>query len=154
MGEGFGQSGMVFCCVVVPTHIQVNQTGGNRFDLTGYRLNRSGPVSVWADTKPAQIQNSNLNLKNKKFLKILQGATNLMVSNFLKIRPFSIVCGHMKLNQKRKRKKWAGPLRPTSKPSEFLVETPVTGQTGPVNRSVSRPEPVEHAILNLTGFNQ
>ena len=43
-----------------------------------------GPVSIWADIKPAQIQNSNLNSKNKKFLKILQGATNIMVSNFLK----------------------------------------------------------------------
>ena len=55
----------------------------------GYRSNRSGPVPVWAGTKPAQIQNSNLNSKKKKnsqkkFLKILQGATNLMVSNFLK----------------------------------------------------------------------
>ena len=63
---------------------RVNLTGGNRFGLTGYRSNRSGPVSVWAGIKPAQIQNSNLNSKNKKFLKILQGATNIMVSNFLK----------------------------------------------------------------------
>ena len=31
------------------------------------------------------------------------------------------------------------------KPSDFLVKTPVTGQTGPVNRS----EPVKHALLNL-----
>ena len=37
----------------------------------------------------------------------------------------------------------------TFKPSEFLVKTPVTGQTGPVNRSVNRSEPVTHAILNL-----
>ena len=48
----------------------------------------TGPVPVWAGTKPAQIQNSNLNSKNekfpKKFLKILRGATNLMVSNYLK----------------------------------------------------------------------
>ena len=67
---------------------RVNQTGGNRSGLTDYRSNRSGPVSVWAGIKPAQIQNSNLNLKNEKFLKkilkILQGATNIMVSNFLK----------------------------------------------------------------------
>ena len=43
----------------------------------------------------------------------------------------------------------------TFKPSDFLVKTPVTGQTGPVNRS-NRSEPVAHAILNLalnsTGF--
>ena len=67
---------------------RVYKTGGNRSGLTGYRSNRSGPVPVWAGTKPAQIQNLNLNSKNekfpKKFLKILQGATNLMVSNFLK----------------------------------------------------------------------
>ena len=46
----------------------------------------TGPVPV--GLKPAPIQNSNLNSKKwkipKKFLKILQGATNLMVSNFLK----------------------------------------------------------------------
>ena len=67
---------------------RVNKTVGNRSGLTGYRSNRSGPVTVSAGTQPAQIQNSNLNSKNKKFskkfLKILQGATNLMVSNFLK----------------------------------------------------------------------
>ena len=62
--------------------IRVYLTGGNRSDLTGYRSNRSGPV--WASIKPAQIQNLNLNSKNEKFLKILQGATDLMVSNFLK----------------------------------------------------------------------
>ena len=43
----------------------------------------------------------------------------------------------------------------TFKTSEFLVKIPVTGQTGPVNRS-NRSEPVAHAILNLalnsTGF--
>ena len=63
----------------------VNETGGNWSGLTGYR---SGPVLVWAGIKLVQIQNSNLNSKKlkipKKFLKILQGATNLMVSNFLK----------------------------------------------------------------------
>ena len=40
----------------------------------------------------------------------------------------------------------------TFKPSDFLVKTPVTGQTGPVNRSnrsVYQSEPVAHAILNL-----
>ena len=40
----------------------------------------------------------------------------------------------------------------TFKPSDFLVKTPVTGQTGPVYRS----EPVTHVLLNLdlnlTGF--
>ena len=40
---------------------RVYKTGGNRSGLTGYRSNRSGPVPVWADTKPVQIQNSNLN---------------------------------------------------------------------------------------------
>ena len=37
----------------------------------------------------------------------------------------------------------------TFKPLDFLVKTPVTGQTGPVNRSVYRSEPVTHALLNL-----
>ena len=45
---------------------RVHQTGGNRSGLTGYRSNRSGPVPVWAGTKPAQIQNLNLNLNSKK----------------------------------------------------------------------------------------
>ena len=31
--------------------------------VAGYRSNRSGPVPVWAGTKPAQIQNLNLNSK-------------------------------------------------------------------------------------------
>ena len=52
--------------------------------MTSYRSNRSGPVSVWAGIKLSQIQNLNLNSKNEKFLKILQGVMNLMVSNFLK----------------------------------------------------------------------
>ena len=60
---------------------KVNLTGGNR---TGYRSNRSGPVSISAGTQPAKIQILNLNSKNEKFLKILQGVMNLMVSNFLK----------------------------------------------------------------------
>ena len=70
---------------------KVNLTGGNRSGLTGYRSNRSGPVPVSAGTQPAKIQILNLNSKNekfpKKFLKILQGVMNLMVSNFLK-NPF------------------------------------------------------------------
>src|SRR6185436_7327128 len=81
---------------------RVYLTVGNRSGLTGYRSNRSGPVPVWSGTKPAQIQNLNLNSKNEKFLKILQGATNLMVSNFLKNRSFSIVCGDLKLNKKKR----------------------------------------------------
>ena len=48
---------------------RVNQIGGNR---SGFGLNRY-------QTDP----NSKFK-KNKKILKILQGATNLMVSNFLK----------------------------------------------------------------------
>ena len=39
----------------------------------------------------------------------------------------------------------------TFKPSEFIVKTPVTGQTGPVNRS-NQSEPVARALLNSTGF--
>ena len=42
----------------------------------------------------------------------------------------------------------------TFKPSDFLVKTPVIGQTEPVNRS----EPVTHVLLNLdlnsTGFHR
>ena len=42
----------------------------------------------------------------------------------------------------------------TFKPLDFLIKTPVTGQTGPVNRS----KPVTHAFLNLdlnlTGFHR
>ena len=58
----------------------VHQTDG--------RSNGSGQVPVWTGTKPVQIQNSNSNLKkiknSQKFLRILEGATNLIVSNFLK----------------------------------------------------------------------
>ena len=63
---------------------KVNLTGGNRSGLTGYRSNRSGPVPVSVGTRPAKIQILNLNSKNEKFPKILQGVMNLMVSNFLK----------------------------------------------------------------------
>ena len=41
----------------------VHRTGGNRSSLTGYRSNRSGPVSIWAGIKSVQIQNLNLNSK-------------------------------------------------------------------------------------------
>ena len=45
----------------------------------------------------------------------------------------------------------------TFKPSDFLVKTLVTGQTGSVNRS-NRSEPVTHVLLNLdlnsTGFHR
>ena len=56
---------MRFTCVMTRVH----QTGGNRSGLTGYWSNRSGPVPVWAGTKPAQIQNSNLNSKKWKIPK-------------------------------------------------------------------------------------
>ena len=36
--------------------IRVNLTGGNRSGLTGYRSNRSGPVSVWAGLSKFKIQ--------------------------------------------------------------------------------------------------
>jgi len=66
----------------------VKKTGRNRSGNRGYRSNRPGPVPVPAGFKPAQIQILNLNFKTwknpKKFLKILQVATNLMVSNFFK----------------------------------------------------------------------
>ena len=45
---------------------RVHKTVGNRSSLIGYRLNRSGPVPVWAGIKPVQIQNLNLNLKKMK----------------------------------------------------------------------------------------
>ena len=45
----------------------------------------------------------------------------------------------------------------TFKPSDFLIKIPVTGQTGPVNRS-HRSEPVIYVLLNLdlnsTGFHR
>ena len=49
------------------TSTSVNQTGGKRSGLTGYRSNRSGPVP--AGTQPVKIQNLNLNSKNEKFPK-------------------------------------------------------------------------------------
>jgi len=64
---------------------RVKFTDRNRSGYRGNRSNRSGPVPVWGGYKPVQIQNSNLNLKKmRKFLKILQVATNLMVSNCFK----------------------------------------------------------------------
>ena len=47
----------------------VHKTVGNRSGLIGYRLNRSGPVPVWAGIKPVQIQNLNLNSKEWKIPK-------------------------------------------------------------------------------------
>ena len=38
--------------------------------------------------------------ESQKKLKIFQVATNLMVSIFLNIRSFSILCGYLKLNKK------------------------------------------------------
>ena len=75
------------CSFTLASRVRVNRTVGNRFGLTGYRSNRSGPVPVRTGMKPVQIQNLNLIQKNKKFLKIFQGAMNLMVLNFLK-NPF------------------------------------------------------------------
>ena len=70
--------------------VRVKKTGRNRSGYRGYRSNRPGPVPVPvpAGFKPAQIQILNLNSKKwknpKKILKILQVATNLMMSNFFK----------------------------------------------------------------------
>ena len=85
----------------------VNQTGGNRSGLTGYRSNRSGPVPVSAGTQPAKIQNSNLNSKNEKFpKKIPKNTSRCDESNSVKfsqkIHSFSIVCGDLKLNKKKR----------------------------------------------------
>ena len=66
----------------------VPQTVGNRSGLTGYRSNRSGPVPVWSGINRSKFKIWIWIQKKwkilKKFLKILQDATNLMVSNFLK----------------------------------------------------------------------
>ena len=56
----------------------------------------------------------------KKFLKILQVTMNLMVSNFFKNSFIYYSLRGFKVKSKKKKKKWAGPLRPTSQ----------TGQTG------------------------
>ena len=42
---------------------RVNEIVGNRSGVTGYRSNRSGPVTIWAGIKPASIENLNLNSK-------------------------------------------------------------------------------------------
>ena len=67
-------------CSIYDVGTRVYKTGGNN------RSNRSGPVPVWAGRYQTDT-NSKFEFefkKNEKFLKILQGATNLMVSNFLK----------------------------------------------------------------------
>jgi len=72
-----GRSSPVFLCLLfifflgllARVRAMVNLTGGNRFGLTGYRSNRSGPVPVSAGTQPAKIQILNLNSKNEKFPK-------------------------------------------------------------------------------------
>ena len=62
---------------------------------------------------------------------------------------FSILCGHLNLNQKRKKFEFD---RLPVKPTGYQLNRPVNRS----NRPVSRSEPVEHAILNLnlnlTGF--
>ena len=67
---------------------KVNQTGGNRSGLTGYRSNRSGSGSGSGRYSTGQNSNFKFEFKKwkipKKFRKILQGVMNLMVSNFLK----------------------------------------------------------------------
>jgi hypothetical protein len=63
---------------------RVHQTGGNQSGLTGYRSNWSGPVSVWAGTKLAQIQNSNLNKKMKNSQKISKNTSRCDESNGVK----------------------------------------------------------------------
>jgi len=70
-----------------------------------------GPVPVSAGIQPTKIQNLNLNSKNKKFLKILQVAMNLMVSNFLK-NPFIYYSLHgFKVKSKKKNKKMGRPIK-------------------------------------------
>src|SRR6185437_9623863 len=97
------------------TSDRVNLTGGNRSGFTGYRSNRSGPVPVSAGTQPAKIQNLNLNSKNekfsKKFLKILQVAMNLMVSNFLKNSFIYYSLRGFKVKSKKKKKKMGRPIK-------------------------------------------
>ena len=73
-----------------------NRSGycGNRSNRFRYRAVTNRPkfkIQIW-------IQKNEK--KSKKILKILQVATNLMVSNFLNIHSFSILCGHLKLNKK------------------------------------------------------
>ena len=67
---------------------------------------RTGSGSVRYETGPnSKFEFEFKKMKNsQKILKILHGATNLMVSNFLK-NSFNILFGHLKLNQKRKGKK-------------------------------------------------
>ena len=62
---------------------RVYKTGGNRSGLTGYWSNRSGPVPV-PNRPKFKFEFKKIKKNLKKILKILQGATNLMVSNFLK----------------------------------------------------------------------
>ena len=59
-----------------PVASTVTRTGGNRSDLTGYRYETGQNSKFKIEIKKWKIP--------KNFLKILQGVTNLMVSNFLK----------------------------------------------------------------------
>ena len=54
------------------------------------------------------MKNSQKNFKNTSRCDEYNG-----VKFFSKIRSFNIFFGHLKLNQKRKGKKWDGPLKPT-----------------------------------------
>ena len=75
-----------------PGVTRVNQTVGNRTGLTGYRSNRSGPVPVWSGMKPVQIQNLNLNSKNKKFpKKISKNTSRCDESNSVKFSQNSFI---------------------------------------------------------------
>ncbi|WP_216088295.1 hypothetical protein, partial [Shigella flexneri] len=60
----------------------------NRSGLTGFRPNRPGPVPIWGGLNRWKFKIFKFELKNrkisKKFLKILQGICNLLVSKIFK----------------------------------------------------------------------
>ena len=77
----------------------------------------------------------------EKFLKILQGATNLLVSNFLKNSFIYYSLRGFEVKSKKKKKKWAGPLRPTRQAGK-----PVKPAGKPVKPAG---KPVARELLNL-----